>query len=229
MTEYLVARTAWFDGLFQAALKKPIPQIVLLGAGYDSRAFRFAKLNQDTRIFELDAAPTQDQKVKYLKKAKIEIPRQVIFAPVDFNRDSLKDTLQKAGWRNDQKTLFIWEGVSYYLDPAAVDATLAFFSHSARRNSLIAFDYTIPITAANMADIYGAREFLQSMQRAHANEGLLFSIAEGKIRPFLEQKDLKPVEHLDTEAIEKRFLSGDDGASIGRIPGFFRFVSATPK
>jgi methyltransferase (TIGR00027 family) len=221
MTEFIIARTIWFDGLFVDALKQRVPQIVLLGAGYDSRAYRFAALNQGTRIFELDITPTLERKISCLKS--------VVFIPIDFNRDPLKDTLEKAGWRNDQKTLFIWEGVSYYLDPASVDATLTFFSHSTSHESLIAFDYAITLNQGNIADYYGAKEFLKSMQEQHANEELTFSIEAGKLESFLITKSLKLVEHLDNGAIEKKFLTGDESITTGRIPGFFRFISASPK
>ncbi len=64
VNEYMIARTAHFDRLFKDALNNETPQIVLLGAGYDSRAYRFLALNQDTKIFELDIAPTQERKKK---------------------------------------------------------------------------------------------------------------------------------------------------------------------
>lgn len=64
MSEYLIARTAYFDRLIVDALNSKIPQIVLLGAGYDSRAYRFATLNHGTRIFESDTVPTQNRKKK---------------------------------------------------------------------------------------------------------------------------------------------------------------------
>jgi len=67
------------------------------------------------------------------------------------------------------------------------------------------------------------------LQRAHANEGLRFSIDEGKIGQFLAAQDLKLVNHLDNTQIEKRYLSGGDDAPKGQIPGHFRFVSASPK
>ncbi len=95
MTEYLIARTIWFDDLFLTGLKEKIPQIVLLGAGYDSRAYRFTRLLQDTKVFELDATPTQKRKKACLKKARIEIPKQVTFVPINFNQDPLMDTLKK--------------------------------------------------------------------------------------------------------------------------------------
>ena len=62
LNEYMIARTAYFDRLFVDALNNKTPQIVLLGAGYDSRAYRFAKSNHGTRIFELDIAQPKIEK-----------------------------------------------------------------------------------------------------------------------------------------------------------------------
>lgn len=228
LNEYMIARTAYFDRLFVDALNNKTPQIVLLGAGYDSRAYRFAKLIHGTKIFELDIAPTQDRKKKCLKKAKIGIPQQVTFVPINFNQESLKNILEEAGYQSHQETLFIWEGVSYYLDAESVDATLGFISHSSHKESIIAFDYTVSITEENM-NCYGVKEFAQTMKEHHANEELLFSIDEGEIESFLEQRNLKVVEHLDNEEIERTHLIDDNGSLIGQITGHFRFVLASPK
>ncbi|HEY90041.1 MAG TPA: SAM-dependent methyltransferase [Thermoflexia bacterium] len=221
-------RTAYFDRLFVEALNNKIPQIVLLGAGYDSRAYRFAKLIHGTKIFELDIAPTQDRKKKCLKKTKIDIPQQVTFVPINFNQESLKNILQEAGYQSHQETLFIWEGVSYYLTAESVDATLEFISHSLPKESLIAFDYTVSITEDNM-NCYGVKEFARTMKEHHANEELLFSIAEGEIESFLAQRNLKVVEHLDNKEIERTHLIAAQGSSMGQITGHFRFILASPK
>lgn len=228
VNEYIIARTAYFDNLFQAALNDGIPQIVLLGAGYDSRAYRFAKLIQDTQIYELDIAPTQERKKECLRKAKIAIPPQMSFVPIDFNRESLKDVLGKTGWQGGHKTLFLWEGVSYYLDPESVGVTLDFFSHSAHPDSQLAFDYMISITEENMADYYGAKEMLQSMKEQHPEEGLTFSVDEGKIETFLEGRNLRMLQHLDPEEMESKFLTADDGSLIGKVAGHFRIVLVAP-
>jgi len=77
LTELMIARTAYFDALFLEALENQTPQIVLLGAGYDTRAYRYADKNQGTKIIEMDIAPTQNWKKQCLKKAKIDIPENV--------------------------------------------------------------------------------------------------------------------------------------------------------
>ena len=228
LNEYMIARTAYFDRLFVDALNNKTPQIVLLGAGYDSRAYRFEKSNHGTRIFELDIAPTQDRKKKCIKKARIDIPKHVTFVPINFNEESLKNVLEKAGYKNHQKTLFIWEGVSYYLEVESVDTTLEFVSHASHHESAIAFDYTISISEENINDYYGVKEFSQKMKEHHANEALMFSIDEGETESFLEQRGLKMVDHLDNKEIEKTLLLNENGSLIGQITGAFRFAMASP-
>ena len=227
--EYLMARTIYFDRLFVDALTNKISQIVLLGAGYDSRAYRFTNLNEGTRIFELDIAPTQDRKKKCLRKARIAVPEQVTFVPINFNRESIKDVLKKAGYHSDQKTLFMWEGVSYYLEEESVNTTLELVSKSSLNESAIAFDYTIPVSEENINNYYGVKEFTQAMKAHHANEELMFSINEGQIESFLEKRGLKMIEHLNNDEIEKTLLFNENESLMGHIIGHFRFVLATSK
>ena len=227
MHEYVIARTAFFDSLFIEALNNRIPQIVLLGAGYDSRAYRFAKLNAATKIFELDIATTQNRKMKSLIKARIDIPKNVALVPIDFNNESLNNVLEKAGYDKKARTLFLWEGVIYYLDPESVDATLEFVNRSSRRGSIIALDYLISSSESNI-DEYGNKEFFQAMKKHHANEKLMFSIDEGEAESFFGQRGLKMIDHWDNEEIERTLLLNEDGLISGKIIGSFRFALASP-
>lgn len=225
LNEYIIARTVFFDCLFINALKGQIPQIMLLGAGYDSRAYRFRELNRDTKIFELDAIPTQNQKIKCLKAAHISIPIEVHYVPINFLKESLSDVLEKAGYKKQEKPLFLWEGVSYYLDIESIKETLDFVGNFSHRDSIIAFDYTIPISEETMN---GADEFIKSMKEHHANEELMFSIQNGEIESFLAERNLKMIRYMDNAAIERKYLMDDDGSLIGRITRNFRFVCASP-
>ncbi len=224
--EYVIARTAYFDELFVRALKNHTPQIVLLGAGYDTRAYRFGALNENTRIYELDSPRTQNSKIICLNRAKIAIPKQVNFVPIDFLKDSLPEVLKTAGFQDQDKTLFIWEGVSYYLDRESVDETLSFFSQFTQKDSSLAFDYIISTPEADLGDYYGAKEFLQTMKEYHADEELMFSIGEGEIESFLNARNLRLIEHSNTKAIERAYLVDDAGDLLGPITALFRFVIA---
>ena len=64
---------------------------------------------------------------------------------IDFNEESLKDALESVGYDNREKTLFLWEGVSYYLEAESVNVTLGFVSRSLHNESAIAFDYTVSL------------------------------------------------------------------------------------
>jgi methyltransferase (TIGR00027 family) len=225
--EYMIARTSFFDRVFLDALENEVPQIVLLGAGYDSRAYRFSKMNSTTKIIELDIAPTQNRKRERLQKAGIDIPGRVGLVPIDFNRESIQDVLAKAGYENSKETLFLWEGVTYYLDTGAVAETLEFISHSPQ-NSAIAFDYGVTASAENI-DQYGVEEFYQSMQKHHRDESVMFTIDEGKAEIYLGHRDLQVIRHLDKAEIEREFLVKDDGSLIGRVSAHFRLVLASPK
>jgi len=226
--EYVTARTVFFDRIFTDALKHEIPQIVFLGAGYDTRAYRFDTLNKETKIFELDIITTQNRKKKCLSRARVDIPDYVTFVPVDFNRESLKEVLEKAGYDDHKKTLFLLEGVSYYLEPESVETTLEFVKSFSHEKSLIAFDYTISISEENISNYYGVKEFLETMKNHHPDELNRFAIDEGKIGSFLENRGLKLVTYLDEKEIENTCLLNEERSLIGQITGHFRFALASP-
>ena len=138
--EYVLARTKLLDEVFIDALETHFSQIVLLGAGFDTRALRFRSRNKRTKIFELDIQTTQQPKIDILNRKKVALPKELVFVPIDFNKQSLSDVLFAAGYEERQKSLFIWEGVTMYLTPDAVDSTLDFIHNGAAEGSIVAFD-----------------------------------------------------------------------------------------
>ena len=87
---YLIARTAFIDYIFKNSLSENIPQIVILGAGSDTRAYRYQELLGKTRIFELDIAPKQKRKIEILNDEKIDIPEQVTLSASILELTNLK-------------------------------------------------------------------------------------------------------------------------------------------
>jgi methyltransferase (TIGR00027 family) len=220
-----IARTAWFDGLVEEALRGRIPQIVFLGAGYDSRPYRFAALIKDTRIFELDAAPTQEHKRSLLKREGIPIPEGLAFVPTDFTNSSLKDALFSAGFDQEQRSLYIWEGVTYYLPAEAIDSTLGFIRENSPRGSTVCFDYYS--TFPGMDEAYGVREQREFMRTHSPGERMQFSIKREEIGSFLSERGFALIEHLTPVEIQKRYLTLKDGSSAGKTAAGFCFVRAT--
>ncbi|HEX3872085.1 MAG TPA: SAM-dependent methyltransferase, partial [Pirellulales bacterium] len=155
--DFTVARTRHFDEALLAGLRRGIDQVVILGAGYDSRALRFERELAGIPIFELDHPGTQARKIKLSNKASGRLPRNLKLIAIDFARQSFADVLTANGFRSDCKTLFLWEGVSYYLPEAAVSDVLAFVSHCARGSS-ITFGYAIATFVAGDTSTYGGRQ-----------------------------------------------------------------------
>jgi methyltransferase (TIGR00027 family) len=222
--EYFIARTAYLDGIVEQALRDHVPQLALLGAGYDTRAYRFRHLLEHTRVFELDCAATQQHKRSLLAQAQVAIPEQLAFIPLDFTSDSLLDKLAEAGYCPDQLTLFVWEGVSYYLPPASVDETLRFVRLNAAPGSILCFDYMLP--ASQLEGRYGAQQARTAMQTIYTAEPLQFDLDEAQAAAFLAERGFEMIEHVTPQDMQTRYLTLRDGTLAGQVLDLFRLVQA---
>ncbi|MGC9970788.1 MAG: SAM-dependent methyltransferase [Bryobacteraceae bacterium] len=222
--EYFIARTGYIDAVVRRALEEGTPQLVFLGAGYDSRSYRFRDLVRGTRIFELDIEPTQQRKRRALGQAGIAIPPQLTFVSIDFTRDRLEDVLEASGYDKKKKALFVWEGVMYYLPAEAVDRTLEFVRSNSAVGSVLCFDYLA--AAPDMADRYGVRESRAIMRAMYRAELVQFSIPEGAVESFLSERGFRLIDHLTPEEMEQRYLTLRDGTLAGKVLACFRLARA---
>ncbi len=136
MREYLDARTRFFDRVVVGAIGRGVSQIVVGAAGYDGRAFRYAK--SGVRWFEIDLPATQRDKRERLARLGLSEPRQVRFVEADFTRDPVAERLTSAGLNTAQASLFLLEGVAVYLEPAVLERVLRQFRQVARAGSRLA-------------------------------------------------------------------------------------------
>lgn len=224
MYEFMIARTAFFDGVVQKGLRENIPQIVLLGAGYDSRPYRFADLIRGTLIFEIDTESTQARKREILRQAGVPIPRQLSFVPLDLTSGKLEVTLPEAGFKRDQAALFVWEGVTYYLSAASVDRTLSAIRSLCPPGSSIWFDYAS--LSPEALEEEGVRQVREILKSDHPAEPARFGIPAGTIDTFLAERGYTVGEHIGPREMESRYLVLRDGSPAGKLPGLFYFVQA---
>jgi methyltransferase (TIGR00027 family) len=131
-----VVRTRVIDDLVREAVRGGCTQLLLLGAGYDTRATRLPQL-ASTPVFEVDHPATQARKRAALGSA----PAHVRYVPVDFERDDLLDALAGAGLDSSQRSCVLWEGVFSYLTVEAIDRTLAALVHACAPGSLLILTY----------------------------------------------------------------------------------------
>jgi methyltransferase (TIGR00027 family) len=213
--EYVLARTRVFDGAFVDALERGFPQVVILGAGMDTRALRFQDRNKGTMIFELDIEATQRYKREVYERRKAALPEWLVFVPIDFNKQRLGAMLTQAGYREGQQTLFLWEGVTMYLEAEAVDGTLAFIRGSAAEGSIVVFDYVRASVLRYENTLYGEKDIRGTVARAE--EGWVFGIEDGAIERFLSGRGFELLSHYAPSDLEAAYLTAEDGTKFGRI------------
>ena len=110
----MLVRTRFIDELMERAVRNGAAQLVILGAGFDTRAHRFTELLKDVAIIEVDYGATQEYKKQRVEAVLGGAPANVAYAPIDFARESLGEVLRRAGFEPQRKTYFICEGVSMY-------------------------------------------------------------------------------------------------------------------
>jgi methyltransferase (TIGR00027 family) len=124
-TSYVPLRHRFIDDHLLAALQAGATQVVLLGAGYDTRAYRYAEELDGRPVFEVDLAPISRAKAATIERHREEFPAaNVVRVEIDFESQSLTDVLPDAGFRVRGRSFFVWEGVPMYLTRAAVKSTL---------------------------------------------------------------------------------------------------------
>jgi methyltransferase (TIGR00027 family) len=142
MRLFIAARTRFAEDSLTAAVRQGAHQLVVLGAGLDTYAYR-SPFGDRLEIFEVDHPATQAWKRERLADAAIPIPPSLTFAPIDFEHQTLPEGLAAAGFDPAQHTFFTWLGVVPYLTEEAIWSTLAFIA-SLSGGAHVVFDYSDP-------------------------------------------------------------------------------------
>ncbi len=205
---FLTARERHIDEFLQCFLAEGLEQLVLLGAGFDARAYRFEELKRGVKVFEVDHPASQAVKLEKLEQIFGSWPAHVVFVPVDFNSQSLDRRLFESGYDERLKTLFIWQGVTQYLTPEAVEATLAFIADHSGPGSAVVFDYMYP-TLLDGTVKHGEVSNMRSKRWA-SGEMMTFGIPQGTVTQFLEQRGFTNVLDADAKYLHETYFKGEN-------------------
>jgi len=221
----VLSRTQYIDDCLKARIDDGIEQLVVLGAGYDSRPYRFEELKGRVTVFEVDHPATQDVKRRRVRRLLGHPPDGVVFVPIDFERERLDARLSANGYDRRLKTFFIWEGVSYYLTASAVDETLGFVANNSGSGSSIVFDYAFEEVLAGASQAKQTTRALAAWERVAAPlttaEHFVFGIEEGTIEEFLSARGFSQIVNINHDFIESAYFKGrKQGSDVSRISGF---------
>ena len=221
----ILVRTRFIDEQLLAAVGKGLQQLVILGAGYDTRALRFGRLMARISIFELDHPATQKEKRRRLDTYGLSLPDQLRLIPCRFDKDDVAAKLLDNGYNRRRKSFFIWEGVTYYLSPTAIDRTLAFISDHSPPGSAVVFDYFPPSVADGTCRLQEALVLQQALQQM--GEEITFGIDPETIVDFLSTRGMDLTQHVTSEDARNTYLQNIDRPA--RVSKIFYFAYATVK
>jgi len=196
-----VCRTRYMDEAVLEALSQGIEQVVILGAGLDTRAYRLPGIER-AKVFEVDLPAAQYSKKQKIQKALGKLPGNVSFIPIDFDTQSLQAAFQGTVFTPESRAVFIWEGVSQYLTEKAVRQSLDFVG-SAACGSLLVFTYVLKSIIERRSDIPNANQLMDMVGR---DAPWLFGLEPTRVPDFLEPYHLKVTSDVGNAFFQEHYL-----------------------
>jgi methyltransferase (TIGR00027 family) len=213
MRLFIAVRTRFAEDALAAAIERGVQQLVVLGAGLDTYAYRGA-FRERLHIFEVDHPATQAWKRQRLADAAISIPGNLTFAPVDFERQGLADGLSVAGFDPTLQTFFSWLGVVPYLTRDAIWQTLSFIA-SLPKGANVVFDYSDP--PAHFTAEQRSSHDQRAARVAELGEAWVSYFEADQLRVKLLALGFSEVEDLGPQQIVERYFAHAAGES--RVKG----------
>jgi methyltransferase (TIGR00027 family) len=213
---FIVARSALAEAkLADAVAERGVSQLVVLGAGFDTFAYRNPFVDRLT-VFEVDHPATQAWKRERLAAIAIGPERWPTFAGVDFERESFAGRLVEAGFDSRQRTFVFWLGVSMYLTSDAIDATLTAVAGWPGGGEIV-FDYAEPPRAGMSEQGLAARAALAERVAA-AGEPFTAGLEPEPLHARLGELGYVGIEDLGSLDLADRFL-GPEVTAAARAAG----------
>lgn len=221
-------RIRFFDDIVQDAFSEGFSQIVILGAGYDTRAYRIGTLKGHIMVFEIDRPETLARKIGILKKIFGTLPNHVAFVPYNLGQGSWWPALEAAGFSTKEKTLFLLEGLVMYLPRPDVVGLLAGIAEHARAGSKVLFDFIPQAMADGSSDAEGGRNILD--WTIMIGEPLQSGFVEGEVVPFLNGLGFSDVQVISSRAFAHMYFTGKkaDRKVSGLLSIAYATVSGVP-
>lgn len=197
-----VARTKYIDDLLQKTIYDGIKQVIILGAGFDTRALRLDFL-KSIPVIEIDHPNTLNFKIETLKKRISEPHKNVTYYPIDFNKETLTELAKQNNFDFTKLTAIIWEGVTNYLEEKAINNTFLFISKFPK-GSYIIFTYIHQQVLNNPSSYFGGQNLLSNLE--NIEEHWTFGFLPDQLPEYLKQFSLTLLEDLGANEYRNKYL-----------------------
>ncbi|GBG31023.1 Hypothetical Protein FCC1311_072442 [Hondaea fermentalgiana] len=219
----MLGRTAFLDASIRYAVKEGgVKNLVLCGAGFDTRALRMASDLEGIAVYEADSEATQAVKLAKLRRAGLVPPANTTFCPINFNDQDLMEVLREHGFDATQKTIVIWEGVAMYLSAETVGGFVSSISKNLVPGSFLAMDwFWNTLDKPRWKGHFHGHDLAIKLAR-NKGEPYLSGFEEpfvpATVQEYFEERGLDLVDHVmvKSDAAIERYLTLKNGDRIGR-------------
>jgi methyltransferase (TIGR00027 family) len=201
----IVVRSRFAEDQLCEAVAEGARQYLILGAGFDTFAYRQPEWAADIAIVEIDHPVTQAAKRRYLQQAGIDLPANVSFGAVDFERMSIVDGIAQSAFDPTLPTFVSWLGVTMYLTRPAIEETLHFVL-SLPSPSRITFSFFAPPEVTTDPDVKAQTELMMGMA-AELGEPMITFFEPEELAQWLLQLGFAQVFHLSVKETRRRYLA----------------------
>jgi len=210
-----LARTKYIDDLLLTSINAGAAQLIILGAGFDTRALRLNFLNS-VPTTEIDHPNTSNFKIETLKKRIGELPKNITYCQIDFNKQDLEQLAEEHNFDFTKQTTIIWEGVTNYLTADAVSKTFEFISKFPKGSHII-FTYVHKEILINPSSFLGGEKLLKDLEKLE--EKWTFGFMPKELPSYLAQFNLTLQEDLGAKDYRKIYLSdrNENGYEFYRV------------
>ena len=217
----MIVRTRFIDEALERAITAGATQVMILGAGFDTHAYRFQDLLAQARVFEVDRPALQALKRQRVNDVLGGPPANLNYVEIDFQHEALPDVLARHGYDPSRKTFFILEGVTMYLTEESLRTTFGFIAtHATGSTVVFDFVYQSMVDILNQIDTNTvhplARASIERFRDLVRDEPWQFGFPPEEERDYLRELGLQVQEILpiDGEAY-RRYLTRTDGSMLG--------------
>ncbi len=218
-------RVRFIDDYIKTFVKAGLEQLVIMGAGYDCRAYRMEELKSGITVFEIDYPATQDQKKQTLNTILDKTPDHVVFVPYQLEEKGFAEQLLKQGYDKSKKSLFIMEGLIMYLAPETVKELFSLVSNNSSSGSAVVFDFLPPGIEDGTINNRGGKNMHKWAIKK--GEPFKFGIEKNQLPQFLSEVGFDNVKAVQAEQCrEKYFTENNRKRSISPL---FSFAHAIVK
>jgi methyltransferase (TIGR00027 family) len=218
-----LARTRLIDDWLESWIYRGIRQVIVLGAGFDTRSLRLQAL-RSIPVIEIDHPATAHKKLSILRKVLPSLPENTRYLSIDFDKESLEELFDREGIDFTLPTFFIWEGVTNYLQPEAINGTFALAGRFAE-GSVMLFTYIHRQVLDEPTAFFGAERLLRDVE--DIQERWTFGFVPEELPAYLRAYGFELMEDAGAAEYRGKYLA--ERKSILKGYEFYRVAMAVKR